>query len=52
MKKLIDDTGIPITRSYTSMYIEWYLHNIGYYITLPFPWWDNINARCKDVDLE
>lgn len=23
-------------RSYFGMIIEWYLHNIGYYITLPF----------------
>lgn len=46
-----------LNRSYTSMYIEWWLHNIGYYITLPFlklgiNWINSINRRCKDVDLE
>lgn len=44
-----------LNRSYNSMYIEWWLHNIGYYITLPFIWISflkKINLRCKDVDLE
>lgn len=42
-------------RSYVSLYIEWWLHNIGYYLTKPlcfiskFNWY---NTRCKDVDLE
>lgn len=34
--------------------LEWWLHNIGYYITLPFitnDWCASINRRCKDVDL-
>lgn len=42
-------------RTYNSLYIEWWLHNIGYYITLPFcfiPWAKRINLRCKDVDFE
>lgn len=42
-------------RSYLSMYIEWWLHNIGYYLTKPFcfiPFIKKINLRCKDVDLE
>ena len=42
-------------RSYRSMYIEWWLHNIGYYISLPlkkWEFWRKINERCKDVDLE
>lgn len=42
-------------RSYRSMYIEWWLHNIGYYISLPlkkWEFWREINQRCKDVDLE
>ena len=49
-----------LKRTYTSLYVEWWLHNIGYYITKPFCFLDNIykiniskvNARCKDVDLE
>ena len=24
-----------LNRTYTSMYVEWWLHNIGYYLTLP-----------------
>lgn len=44
-----------LNRSYRSMYIEWWLHNIGYYITKPFCHIEavkKINLRCKDVDLE
>ena len=44
-----------LNRSYKSMYIEWWAHNIGYYVTLPFifvPAIKKINLRCKDVDLE
>ena len=44
-----------LNRSYVSMYVEWWLHNIGYYITKPFSFIPNIkiiNLRCKDVDLE
>ena len=42
-------------RSYKSMYIEWWLHNIGYYLTWPLsfiPYFKSINERCRDVDLE
>ena len=42
-------------RSFLSMYVEWWLHNIGYYVTKPFYFIDAIyfiNLRCKDVDLE
>ena len=44
-----------LNRCYTSMYIEWYLHNFGYYLTLPFISNKKIlkyNLRFKDVDLE
>lgn len=44
-----------LNRTYTSMYIEWYLHNIGYYLTLPFIKYKKImalNQRLKHVDLE
>ena len=42
-------------RSYIGMYIEWYLHNIGYWLTLPFIKNEKIktlNERFKHVDLE
>lgn len=44
-----------LNRSYESMYIEWWLHNIGYYGTKPFCFIDavkKINLRFKDVDIE
>ena len=40
--------------NYTPYIIEWWLHNIGYWITKPFvfiPALKKINLRCKDVDL-
>lgn len=43
-----------LRRSYLSMYIEWWLHNIGYYLTKSFcfiEYFNKINIRCKDVDL-
>ena len=46
---------IALNRSYCSMYVEWWLHNIGYYLTMPFRHikkFNQINLRCKDVDLE
>ena len=45
---------IQLNRTYESMYIEWWLHNIGYYITKPFckiDFFKKINLRCKDVDI-
>ena len=44
-----------LCRSYWTMYIEWWLHNIGYYLTKPFI--ENskvkaLNERFKHVDLE
>ena len=65
MKRLIQEQSITkynaadvielLNRSYNSIYIEWWLHNIGYYITKPFCFNKKIyeiNLRCKDVDLE
>ena len=46
---------VALNRSYLGMYIEWYLHNIGYWITLPFIKNEKIktlNERFKHVDLE
>ena len=44
-----------LNRSWASIHIEWWLHNIGYYVTKPFIRFEKlekINLRCKDVDLE
>lgn len=44
-----------LNRSWISMYIEWWLHNIGYYVTLHLRAWSfmsEINDRCRCVDLE
>lgn len=44
-----------LNRSYESMYIEWWLHNIGYYVTKPFIRFEkirNLNERFKHVDIE
>ena len=44
-----------LNRSYSGMYIEWWIHNIGYYLTLLFPHNKQMNAlkeRFKHVDLE
>lgn len=46
---------LALNRSVYSLYIEWWLHNIGYYLTKPFCRIEAIrliNLRCKDVDLE
>ena len=36
LKTAIENPKNDYNRSYFGMIIEWYLHNIGYYITLPF----------------
>ena len=44
-----------LNRSWRGMYIEWWLHNIGYWLTLPFIKNEEIkkiNERFKHVDLE
>ena len=49
-----DSPCVKLNRTYESMYIEWWLHNIGYYITKPFchiEFINKINLRCKDVDI-
>lgn len=65
MKALVDakclevyntsDVQATLNRSYGSLYIEWWLHNIAYYLTKPFCFSQKIaalNRRAKDVDLE
>lgn len=47
------DTVYLLHRSYNSMYIEWWIHNIGYYATKPFCFIkeiNKINLRFKNVD--
>ena len=56
MNKVSDlyDAEEYLNRSYLSMYIEWWLHNIGYYITKPLADISKIkelNERFKHVDL-
>lgn len=41
-----------MNRSLLSLWVEWWLHNIGYYLTKPFPNLKEYNLRFKDVDLE
>ena len=51
---LDSDPKKSLNRSYNSMYVEWALHNIGYYATAPFTKNEkikSINERCKHVDL-
>lgn len=45
---------IQLNRDYFSMCVEWWLHNIGYYVTKPLcfiEFFKKINLRCKDVDI-
>ena len=49
------DASRVLNRSYKSMYFEWYLHNVGYYVTLPLRFIkpiSKLNDRLRDVDLE
>ena len=44
-----------LNRTYLSMIVEWYLHNIAYYLTKPLrfiPVCYTWNRRAKDVDIE
>ena len=44
-----------LNRSMRGMIIEWYLHNFGYWFTLPFiknPRIKQLNERFKHLDLE
>lgn len=50
-----EDAKTALNRGHLSIYIEWWYHNIGYYITKPFCFIEainKINLRCKDVNLE
>jgi hypothetical protein len=50
-----EDVKTALNRGHLSIYIEWWYHNIGYYITKSFCFIETINKinlRCKDVNLE
>lgn len=50
----VNDVEIYLNRSFSSMYIEWWMHNIGYYLTKPFCRFETIkklNLRFKHVDI-
>ena len=49
------DPSVTLNRSYKGMILEWWLHNIGYWITLPFRKKESLkrlNERFKHLDLE
>lgn len=44
-----------LNRHMWTLIVEWWLHNIGYYLTKPFckiEWFRKLNERFGDVDLE
>ena len=45
------DASILLHRPLWTMYVEWWLHNIGYYVTKPFNSLKKYNERFKHVDL-
>ena len=45
------DVETILNRPLWTIYIEWWLHNIGYYLTKPFPFLVIANERFKHVDL-
>ena len=45
------DAAEVLDRTWVGMYIEWWLHNIGYYITKPFPFLNFFTERFQHVDL-
>ena len=54
-KAMIAGSANEAKARYRDMYIEWYLHNIGYWLTLPFkknPKIAALNERFKHLDLE
>lgn len=52
MKKAIIDK-IAYSGNFKPLYIEWYFHNVVYWLTLPFvfiPAIKKLNRRAKDTD--
>lgn len=57
MKIILDSKNATVflNRSYKSLIIEWWLHNIAYYLTKPLcsiEFFKKLNYRAKHVDLE
>ena len=49
------DADEILNRSFFGMFIEWWLHNIGYWLTRPLiriAYFERLNERFKHVDLE
>ena len=50
-----NDCEAILNRSWDGMYLEWNLHNIGYWLTLPLisiEYFKKLNERFKHLDLE
>ena len=45
------DAAEVLGRTWVGMYIEWWLHNIGYYITKLIPFLNFLTERFQHVDL-
>ena len=45
------DVETILNRPLWTIYVEWWLHNIGYYLTKPFPFLSVTNERLRNVDL-
>ncbi len=55
LKSYTIDPKNELNRTYVGMIVEWYIHNIGYYLTLPFCASKSIaklNERFKHTNLE
>ena len=55
MSQYTSNPKLDFNRTYIGMGIEWYIHNIGYYLTLPFifiPCISKLNIRFKHINLE
>lgn len=50
----MNDLDLVMSLKYELILIEWWIHNIGYYLTKPLvfiPFFKSLNLRFKDVDL-
>ena len=45
------DAANVLGRTWTGMYIEWWLHNIGYYVAKFIPFLNGLVERFQHVDL-
>lgn len=54
-KGIMADSACYLNRKIWTLIVEWWLHNICYYLTKPFckiAWICKLNYRFRDVDLE